>query len=113
MSIKLKTPMNMQQAMHGSPMLAQLMRMAEETRACMAVIRPLLPASLRGAVRPGPMQDGTWCLLIAHTAAAAKLRQLAPALLAALRAKGHEVQALRFKIQPPPDSKIQEKTRWP
>ena len=113
MSITLKTPMNMQQAMHGSPMLAQLMRMAEEPRACMAVIRPLLPAALRGAVRPGPMQDGTWCLLIAHTAAAAKLRQLAPALLAALRAKGHEVQTLRFKVQPPPDSKIQEKTRWP
>ena len=100
MSIALKTPMTMQQAMHGSPTLAQLMRMADETRACMAVIRPLLPASLRADVRAGPLQEGAWCLLVPHAAAAAKLRQLTPALLAALRTKGHDVQAIRFKIQP-------------
>lgn len=102
MAILRKTPKTMQQAMNESPMLARLMQMAGESAARLEVIRPLLPVALRKAVRAGPVEeDGTWCLLVAHAAAAAKLRQLAPALLAALRSKGHAVEHIRFKIQPP------------
>ena len=102
MSFTLKTPISMQQAMSGSPALARLIQMADEARACLALVRPLLPASLRGAVRAGPLQDGQWRLIVSHASAGAKLRQLSPALLAALRTKGHDVHTLHIKVQPLP-----------
>ena len=98
MSFTLKTPISMQQAMSGSPALARLIQMADEARACLALVRPLL----RGAVRAGPLQDGQWRLIVSHASAGAKLRQLSPALLAALRAKGHDVHTLHIKVQPLP-----------
>ena len=42
-----------------------------------------------------------WTLLAPHNAAAAKLRQLAPALQAALAAAGHPVSTLRVKVAQP------------
>jgi hypothetical protein len=44
--------------------------------------------------------DGTsWCLLVTGNAAAAKLRQLLPALQAHLRSRGWEVNSIRLKVQ--------------
>lgn len=104
MAILRKTTKTMQQAMDESPTLARLMRMAGESAARLAVIRPVLPAALRQAVRAGPVEeDGAWCLLVANAAAAAKLRQLVPALLAALRSQGHAVEGIRLRIQHPGD----------
>ena len=51
------------------------------------------------AIRSGPIDGETWCLLVDSNAAAAKLRQLAPALLAHLRTKGWAVTNLRLKVQ--------------
>ena len=46
-----------------------------------------------------PMPEGeAWTLLAPHNAAAAKLRQLAPALQAALAVAGHPVRTLRIKV---------------
>ena len=42
-----------------------------------------------------------WGLLVPHNAAAAKLRQLLPALMAALEAAGHPVPAIRVKVLRP------------
>jgi hypothetical protein len=44
--------------------------------------------------------DGTsWCLLVDGPAAAAKVRQLLPAIQERLRAGGCDVQSIRLKIQ--------------
>ena len=59
---------------------------------------PLLPPALRELVRPGPIEGESWCLLVPHNAAAAKLRQLAPALLDRLRATGRSVSTIRIKV---------------
>lgn len=90
----------MQQAVQSAPTLARLSELAAQSAACLAVIRPLLPPALRGVVQAGGLEQpsGVWCLLVPHAAAAAKLRQLTPALLLALAAHASGVQSIRIKI---------------
>jgi hypothetical protein len=59
----------------------------------------LIPTALRPAVRPGPIDGNAWCLLVEGNAAAAKLRQVLPALLDRLRDRGWEVTSIRLKVQ--------------
>jgi hypothetical protein len=40
-----------------------------------------------------------WCLILDNNAAAAKIRQLLPALQSHLRVKGWEVNSIRLKVQ--------------
>ena len=101
MTPRSRTAVTLQQAMAETPTLARLGRMAAESTARLAVVRPLLPPGLRELVRPGAAQENDWCLLVPHNAAAAKLRQLAPALLAALRSQGRAVETLRVKVARP------------
>lgn len=63
-------------------------------------IEPLLPAGLRGAVRPGPLDESQWQLLVGDAAAAAKLRQLLPLLQAALANEGFKPTHIRLRVQP-------------
>ena len=58
----------------------------------------VLPPALRTLVQAGAPDADGWTLLAPHNAAAAKLRQLAPALLAALDGAGHPVNAIRVKV---------------
>lgn len=78
-----------------------LMRLTELTRdsvARLASIQSLIPAALRSSVKAGPIDGATWCLLLDNNAAAAKIRQLLPALQAHLRSKGWLVDAIRLKV---------------
>ncbi len=61
----------------------------------------MLPAGLRDQVKPGPWGDGEWCMLVGHAAAAAKLRQLLPAIRDVLHENGAQVSAIRIKVQTP------------
>jgi len=87
------------QAAQGSPTLARLAELARESGERLRAIQPLIPALLRPAIKPGPIDGDQWCLLVGSNAAAAKLRQLVPALQASLRSKGYEVNAIRVKVQ--------------
>ena len=89
----------LQDAIQLAPTLAQLSQRASASAACLRTVRPLLPPGLRAAVRAGGIDNGEWCLLVPHNAAAAKLRQLTPALLAALRTAEHDVSTLRIKVE--------------
>lgn len=80
-------------------MLAQLARLARESGERLKAIELLIPASLRSAVKAGPIDGDAWCLLVDNNAAAAKLRQVVPALLAHLRAGGTQVNSIRLKVQ--------------
>lgn len=89
----------LQQAVQDSAPLAQLAALARESAGRLAAVLPLIPAPLRAAVRPGPIDGPSWCLLVDNSAAAAKLRHLAPTLQVALQRRGHDVGAIRVKIQ--------------
>lgn len=89
----------LQQAAETAPQLARLVQEARDSQERLKAIESLIPAALRPAVKPGPADGGTWCLLVEGSAAAAKLRQLAPALQARLRDRGWEVTAIRLKVQ--------------
>ncbi|MCZ2439957.1 MAG: DciA family protein [Burkholderiales bacterium] len=91
----------MSEALDRSEPLGALLHRLRQARALFETIAPLLPASLRADVRPGPVDGGTWTLLAAHNPAAAKLRQLLPLLLQRLQNGGWEGSAIKVRVQPP------------
>ncbi len=91
--------LTLQQATEASPTLARLAELARESVARLKGVEPLIPAPLRSAVKPGPIDDKQWCLLLDNNATAAKLRQLLPALEAHLRVHGWEHRSIRLKVQ--------------
>lgn len=82
-----------------SPTLARLSELVRDSALRLKAIEPLIPPMLRPAIQAGPIEGSTWCLLVESNAAAAKLRQLLPALQAHLRIRGWEVTAIRLKVQ--------------
>ena len=93
--------MSLQQAALGSPTLAHLAELGKESAIRLQTIAPLIPLALRPAITAGPINGAEWCLLIKTTAAAAKVRQMLPALQSLLCQKGFEVNSIRLKIQTP------------
>lgn len=87
-------------ALAASAPLAHLQALLRASQARFETIRPLLPAGLVEHVRPGPIDEaGNWCLLAAHTAAAAKLRQLLPRFEQALLERDGKPSAIRVRVQ--------------
>jgi hypothetical protein len=87
------------QATQESETLSRLCALASESAQRLKSIEPLLPWALRTSVHAGPIEGPVWCLLLDNNAAAAKIKQLLPALQAHLRSKGWEVNAIRLKVQ--------------
>lgn len=87
------------QASQESPTLARLTELSRDSVARLKAIELLIPASLRTTVKAGPIEGQVWCLILDSNAAAAKIRQILPALLSHLRAKGWEVNSIRLKVQ--------------
>ena len=92
---------SLQQAVAEAPTLAHLSRLAAESAARLAVVRPLLPPALRPLVQAGAPEGEAWTLLAPHQAAAAKLRQLAPTLADGFAKRGVECGAVQVKVQAP------------
>jgi hypothetical protein len=97
-SVSIRPAVSVVQAVQRAPSLAGLAQLAERSANCLKLVAPLIPPSMRAAVRPGPLEEGRWCLVVSNNAAAAKLRQLLPALAAHLRTHGHAVNEIRIKI---------------
>lgn len=89
----------LQQAAEDSPTLARLAGLARESGERLKAVQSLIPAMLRTAIKAGPIDGESWCLLVNGNAAAAKLRQVVPALQASLRSKGYAVNSIRIKVQ--------------
>ena len=87
------------QATQDSEILNRLCELANDSAKRLKSIESLIPASLRSCVQPGPIEGPVWCLLVSNNAAAAKIKQLLPALQAHLRSKGWEVTAIRLKVK--------------
>ena len=86
------------QALDAAAALQPLRARLAASAARLDTIRPLLPAALRRALLAGPIDDEEWCLLVPHSAAAAKIRQLLPALRTALEAAGHPRRDIRIRV---------------
>ncbi|MBE0550209.1 MAG: hypothetical protein IH627_21620, partial [Rubrivivax sp.] len=56
---------------HSEP-LNSLLRRMHDSRARLEAVAGLLPESMRPAVRPGPLDDAGWVLLVADSSSAAK-----------------------------------------
>jgi hypothetical protein len=87
------------QASQDSPTLARLAELSRDSVARLNALDDLIPTALRPAIQAGPIDGDAWCLLLDNNAAAAKVRQLLPALLSHLRVKGWEVNSIRLKVQ--------------
>ena len=95
-SLKLST------ALDRSEPLGLLLRRLQEARAHFEAIAPLLPPNLRADIRPGPVEGESWTLLAAHNPAAAKVRQMLPALLQCLQQAGWQGTSIKVRVQPRP-----------
>lgn len=92
-------PVTLLQATQDSPTLARLTALSRDSVARLKAIESLIPASLRPSVKAGPIDGPIWCLILDNNAAAAKIRQILPALESHLRSKGWEVNSIRLKVQ--------------
>ena len=86
------------QAVQNSPSLGRLAALTSESNERLAAIAILLPDAMRSAVKAGPIEGETWCLLVNGSAAAAKLRQLTPIIKLRLMDRGWKVTSIRLKI---------------
>ena len=91
-------PVPLHEAAEEAPSLARLAQLARESGERLKAIESLIPAPLRPAVRPGPIEGTSWCLLVEGSAAAAKLRQLLPVFQDKLNSRGWQVNAIRLKV---------------
>jgi hypothetical protein len=73
-----------------------------ESKARYDAVADLLPPTLLAGTRPGPLDDAAWVLLVSNAAAAAKVRQLLPALKDALLARGWAGPEIKIKVLPRP-----------
>ena len=91
----------LEQASHEAPMLAKLAALTRDSSERLRAVQALIPAGLHPAIQAGPIDGDSWCLLVKNNAAAAKLRQLLPALAAHLRSRGWDVNTIRLKVHTP------------
>jgi hypothetical protein len=92
--------MTLAAALGRSEPLTGLMQRVRESQARFDKIKVLLPAALRDGVRPGPLDDAAWVLLVANAASASKVRQWLPALDQALREAGLTGPPIKIKVRP-------------
>jgi hypothetical protein len=88
-------------AIAASEPLARLMQRVAASRDYLELVRHRLPPALRQQVRPGPLDERGWALLVPNAAVAAKLRQALPLVTEALRDAGHDPGEIRVRILPP------------
>ena len=95
---KINQAVTLMEAAQDSPSLARLTELTRESSQRLKILHTLLPGPIRGAIQAGPIEGTEWCLLVSSNAAAAKLRQMLPALVAHLKSHGHGVETIRLKI---------------
>ncbi len=89
----------LEQASQEAPILAKLVALTRDSSERLRAVQTLIPVGLHAAIQAGPIEVDSWCLLVKNNAAAAKLRQLLPALAAHLRTRGWNVNTIRLKVQ--------------
>ena len=96
---RIQTTFSLEEAAQAAPTLGALRERIKASQCCLEQIRHLIPSTLRAHVKPGPLQEGEWCVLVGSAAASTKLRQLLPVLLKELVRNGNQVTSIRLKVQ--------------
>ena len=96
--VKINQAVTLMEAAQESPSLARLTELTRASSQRLKLIHTLVPGPLQNAIQAGPIEGTEWCLLVSSNAAAAKLRQMLPALQAHLNSHGHAVEKIRLKI---------------
>jgi hypothetical protein len=94
-------PVTLSQAVQDSPVLAMLSKLTRDSTDRLKAIQTMIPVTLQSAITAGPIDGPYWCLIVNNSAAAAKIRQLLPALEAQLHTKGWENTSIRLRVQTP------------
>ena len=95
---RINQAITLMEAAQESPSLARLTELTRESSLRLHSLQNLIPGPLRNAIQAGPIDGTEWCLLVNSNAAAAKLRQMLPALQAHLNRQGYSVEKIRLKI---------------
>ena len=96
--VLIKQAITAHHAVENSVALGRIAGLIKESSARLKTIESLIPENLRPAVKAGPIDDETWCLLVNGNAAAAKLRQLTPLIESRLLDAGWKATSIRVKI---------------
>jgi hypothetical protein len=73
---------------------------ARDLRALLGIVQSFLSAELARSIRVGNLKDGKLTLIADHSAAAAKLQLLAPALIRNLQDRRFQVNSVSLRVQP-------------
>jgi hypothetical protein len=92
-------PVSLDRAIAASDSLTSLAARLRESEQRLAAIAPLLPDTLAREVRPGPIDDEGWSVLVSNAAVAAKLRQLLPRLSDELRSRSFRDLPIRVRLR--------------
>lgn len=99
MTNRRNTPFTLEEAANESPSLARLVHLSRLSSDWLRKVSSLIPTQLNKTITAGPIEDGHWCLIVDGNAAAAKLRQCVPNLLAHLQATGEDITSIRLKVR--------------
>lgn len=88
-------------ALTRSEPLTHLLQRLKASQDRLAAVEPVLPPGLRGQVAAGPLDETGWTLMADHPAAAAKLRQILPAVESTLAERGFAKVSVRVKVRSP------------
>ncbi len=94
-------PVSLQRALAASDSLNGLAQRVAESQRRLEAIAPLLPAGLVRELRPGPIDEEGWSVLVSNAAVAAKLRHLLPRLNEALKAPSFRELPIRIRVRAP------------
>jgi hypothetical protein len=92
-------PVELRRVLDGNDSLASLALRLSESQQRLEAITPLLPPGLARELRPGPIDDEGWSVLVSNAAVAAKLRHLLPRLDEALAARSFRALPIRVRVR--------------
>ncbi len=94
-------PKSLASALAANDSLNSLGQRLRESQQRLEVIAALLPAALARELRPGPIDDEGWSVLVSNAAVAAKLRHWLPRLDEALKARSFRDLPIRVHVRAP------------
>jgi hypothetical protein len=93
------SPVSLASALAGSDSLTGLAARLRESQQRLDAVAAVLPPALARELRPGPIDDEGWSVLVSNAAVAAKLRHLLPRLEQALKARSFRALPIRVRVR--------------
>jgi hypothetical protein len=97
-----RSSQSLAQTLDRTESLVSMLARLKQSQRCWDLVSHLVEPEVAAQVRPGPLHDDQWVLLVQHASAAAKLRQLASEFSALLESP-HLLggRTIKVKVLPP------------